>query len=88
MNPAFRQHCTGSFVSHGITTVVVGQDNDGRLTLTVASQPTYKLRPYQSRTFAIDEPEGFRVEFHLGPGREVDELFFHQPNGTFVARRA
>jgi hypothetical protein len=28
------------------------------------------------------------VEFHLGPDEEVDELFFHQPNGTFVARRA
>jgi CubicO group peptidase (beta-lactamase class C family) len=87
MNPAFRQHCTGTF-SQGATTVVVGQDNDGQLTLTVGSQPTWKLRPYQSRTFVIDEFEGFRVEFHLGPDGEVDELFFHQPNGTFVARRA
>jgi hypothetical protein len=52
-----------------------------------ANQPT-NSRPYQSRTFFIDELEGFRVEFHLGPDREVDELFFHQPNGTFVARVA
>ena len=87
-NPAFRQHCTGTFISQGVTTVVVGQDNDGQLTLTAGSQPTYKLRPYQSRTFVIDEREGFRVEFHLGPDGEVDELFFHQPNKTFVARRA
>jgi CubicO group peptidase (beta-lactamase class C family) len=87
MNPAFRQHCIGTF-SYGGTTVVVGQDNDGQLTLTFGSQPTYKLRPYQSRTFVIDELEGFRVEFHLGPDGEVDELIFHQPNGTFVARRA
>jgi beta-lactamase family protein/uncharacterized protein DUF3471 len=87
MTPAFRQRCIGTF-SHGATTVVVGQDNDGHLTLTVASQPTYKLRPYLSRTFVIDELEGFRVEFHLGPDGEVDELIFHQPNGTFVARRA
>lgn len=86
-NPAFRQHCTGTFNTGG-TAVVVGQDNDGQLTLTVGSQPTYKLRPYQSRTFVIDELEGFRVEFHLGPDGEVDELVFHQPNGTFVARRA
>jgi CubicO group peptidase (beta-lactamase class C family) len=86
-NPAFRQHCTGTF-SQGVTTVVVGQDNDGQLTLTVGSQPTYKLHPYQSRTFVIDELEGFRVEFHLDPDGEVDELIFHQPNGTFVARRA
>jgi len=86
MNPAFRQHCTGTF-SHGGTTIVVRQDSDGQLTLTVGSQPTYKLRPYQSRKFVIDELEGFRVEFHLGPDGEVDELLFHQPNGTFVARR-
>jgi hypothetical protein len=86
-NPTFRQDCTGTF-SQGVTTVVVAQDNDGQLTLTFGSQPTYKLRPYQSRTFVIDELEGFRVEFHLDPDGEVDELFFHQPNGTFVARRA
>jgi CubicO group peptidase (beta-lactamase class C family) len=86
-DPAFRQHCTGTF-SHGGTTVVVGQDNDEQLTLTFGSQPTYKLRPYQNRTFVIDELEGFRVEFHLGPDGEADELILHQPNGTFVARRA
>jgi CubicO group peptidase (beta-lactamase class C family) len=86
-DPAFRQHCTGTF-SHGGTTVVVGQDNDGQLTLTFGSQPTCKLRPYQNRTFVIDELEGFRVEFHPGPDGEAGELILHQPNGTFVARRA
>jgi hypothetical protein len=86
MRPAFRQHCTGTF-SHGATTVVVGQDNDGQLTLTFGSQPTYKLHPYQRRTFVIDELERFRVEFHLGSDGEADELFVHQPNGTLVARR-
>src|SRR6516164_5593367 len=86
-NPAFRQHCTGTF-SWGGTTVVVGQDKDGHLTLTVGSQQAYKLRPYQSRAFVIDELEGFRVEFHLAPDGGMDELIFHQPNGTFVARRA
>jgi CubicO group peptidase (beta-lactamase class C family) len=87
-NPAFRQHCIGTFISQGITTVVVAQDNDGQLTLTAGSEPTCKLRPYQSRTFVIVEREGVRVEFHLGPNGEVNELIFHQPNGTFVARRA
>jgi hypothetical protein len=69
-------------------TVVVAQDNDGQLILTVGSQPTYKLRPYQSRTFVIGQLGGFRVEFHLSPTGGVDELFFHYPNGSFVARRA
>jgi hypothetical protein len=67
---------------------VVGEDSDGQLTLTVGGQPTYKLNPYQGRTFVIDELKGFRVEFNLGPNGDVDEMIFHQPNGTFVARRA
>jgi len=37
-NPAFRQHCTGTF-SQGLTTVVV-QNNDGQLTL---SRPTNSI---------------------------------------------
>ena len=87
VDPAFRQHGIGTY-SYGPTNIVVGQDNDGQLKLTIGSQPTYKLRPYQSRTFVIDELQGFRVEFHLGPDGDVDQLIFHQPNGTFVARRA
>lgn len=86
-DPAFRQHCTGTF-SYGVTAVVVGQDNDGQLTLKFGSQSAYRLRPYQGRIFVSDEFERFRVEFHLGPDGDVDELLFHQPNGTFVARRA
>jgi hypothetical protein len=87
MSPAFRQHCIGTF-RQGVTTIVVGRDNDGQLTLTFGSQSAHKLRPYQSRTFVIDALAGVRVEFHLGSDGEVHELFFHQPNATFVARRA
>jgi CubicO group peptidase (beta-lactamase class C family) len=86
--PAFRQRCIGTFISQGSITVLVRQDSDGQLTLTVGGQPTYRLNPYQGRTFVIDELKGFRVEFHPGPDGDVDELIFHQPNGTFVARRA
>jgi len=86
-NPAFRRHCTGTF-SYAATTVVVAQDSDEQLTMTVTSEPTYKLRPYQNRTFVIADHEGFRVEFHLGPDGQADELILHYPHGTFVARRA
>jgi hypothetical protein len=85
-NPAFRQHCVGAY-SFGATKVVVTQNSDGQLTLTVGSQPAHKLRPYQLRTFIIGELEGFRAEFHLGPDAKVYELVFHQPDGTFVGRR-
>jgi len=87
MDPAFRKDCIGSF-SQGLVTIVVGLDNDGQLTLTVGTQPTSKLLPYQAQTFAMAGLEGFRVEFRRGPGEAVDELIFHQPNGTFAARRA
>jgi CubicO group peptidase (beta-lactamase class C family) len=85
-NPAFCQRCVGAY-SFGATTVVVAQHSNGQLTLTVGSQPAHKLRPYQRRTFVIGELEGFRAEFHLGPDGEVDELVFHQPDGTFTGRR-
>jgi CubicO group peptidase (beta-lactamase class C family) len=87
-NPAFRQRCIGTFIRQGVTTVIVGQDNDGQLTLRVGSQPTYKLIPYQGGTFAIAELVGFRAEFCRDADGTVDEMIFHQPNGTFVARRA
>ena len=86
-NPAFCRHCTGTFGQAGATSIV-GQDEDGVLTLTIAGQPAYTLRPYQGRTFVIGEFDQYRVEFRLGPDGGVDELVVHQPNGSFVSRRA
>jgi hypothetical protein len=65
----------------------VSQGADGHLTLKPEFQPTYHLRPYQGTLFSIRELEGFRVEFRRGPAGTVDELVFHQPNGTFIAER-
>jgi CubicO group peptidase (beta-lactamase class C family) len=87
MNPAFRQRCTGTFRAGG-TTSVVGRDSDGELMLTIGSKPpTYKLLPYQSRTFVVSEFKDFRVEFCLGPDGGVDEMVFHESHGSFVCRR-
>jgi CubicO group peptidase (beta-lactamase class C family) len=86
-DPAFRKDCIGTF-SRPQMTNVVAQDNDGQLILTVGSQPTYKLLPYQGRIFVIAELAGFRVEFRRGADGTVNELIFHQPNGTFTAPRA
>lgn len=89
-DPAFRQKCAGTFIAPGGPTLVVGQDNDGQLTLAVAGQPgqsAYRLRPSQGRSFVIDAWKDFRIEFVLGPDGQADEVLFHQPNGTFAARR-
>jgi hypothetical protein len=84
---AFRKSCTGVF-RHGSVTHVVAQDAEGQLTLSPTAQPTYRLRPFRDGIFIIVELPGFRVEFRRTADGAVDELIFHQPNGTFLARRA
>ena len=82
---AFRARCVGSFKG-GPTTHRVTLDEEGQLVLKPDHQPAYRLAPQQGRRFRIVELEGFVVEFR-GEGTVVDEVTFHQPNGTFVAKR-
>jgi hypothetical protein len=84
-DPAFRARCVGHFKSGAITHRVT-LDSEGRLVLKPDYQPAYRLAPEQGRRFRIVELEGFVVEFR-GEGTTVDEVIFHQPNGTFVAQR-
>ncbi|MBR0849820.1 serine hydrolase [Bradyrhizobium diazoefficiens] len=86
MDAEFRKACAGRW-QHGSTVHVVSLLADGQLTLKSDLQPLYHLRPYQGGIFAIVELEGFRVEFRRGASGSVDELVFHQPNGTFIAHR-
>jgi hypothetical protein len=82
---AFRARCVGSFKG-GATTHRVTLELEGRLVLKPDNQPAYRLAPQQGRRFHIVELEGFFVEFR-GEGAIIDEVIFHQPNGTFTARR-
>jgi CubicO group peptidase (beta-lactamase class C family) len=82
---AFRARCVGTFKG-GPTTHRVTLDADGQLVLKPDNQPAYRLAPQQGRRFRIVELEGFVVEFR-GEGTVVDEVIFHQPNGTFIAKR-
>jgi hypothetical protein len=61
-------------------------DTEGQLVLKPDNQPAYRLAPQQGRRFRIVELEGFFAEFR-GEGTIIDELIFHQPNDTFVAKR-
>jgi hypothetical protein len=85
LDAAFRARCIGSFKG-GATTHRVTLDSKGRLVLKPENQPAYRLMPQQGRRFRIVELEGFVVEFR-GEGGIVDQVIFHQPNGTFVAER-
>lgn len=84
-DPAFRARCVGHFKS-GAIAHRVALDSEGRLVLKSDYQPAYRLAPEQGRRFRIVELEGFVVEF-CGEGAIVDEVIFHQPNGTVVAQR-
>jgi CubicO group peptidase (beta-lactamase class C family) len=84
-DPAFRARCVGDFKSGAIAHRVT-LDSEGRLVLKSDYQPAYRLAPEQGRRFRIVELEGFVVEFR-GEGMMVDEVIFHQPNGTVVAQR-
>jgi CubicO group peptidase (beta-lactamase class C family) len=80
----FRAKCVGTFkagpTAHRLTL------DAGQLVLKPDNQRAYRLAPHQGRRFRIVELEGFVVEFR-GEETTVDEMIFHQPNGTFVARR-
>jgi hypothetical protein len=82
----FRARCVGIFKG-GPTTHRVTLDAEGQLVLKPDNQPAYRLAPHHGRRFRIVELKGFVVEFR-GEGTFVDEVIFHQPNGTFVATRS
>ena len=86
MDAAFREACIGRY-RHGSIVHVVSKGAAGQLTLKPDYQPLYQLRAYQGGIFSIVELEGFRVEFRREPDGGIQELVFHQPNGTFIAKR-
>jgi CubicO group peptidase (beta-lactamase class C family) len=82
---SFRARCVGAYKG-GSTIHRVTLDAQDQLELKPDNQPGYRLAPQHGRRFRIVELERFFVEFS-GEGTIVDEVIFHQPNGTFVARR-
>jgi CubicO group peptidase (beta-lactamase class C family) len=84
LDGAFRARCVGTYKS-GVTTHRVTLNPDGQLVLKPDNQPAYRLLPEQGRRFQIAELEGYSVEF--SGDTIIDEVIFHQPNGTFVAAR-
>jgi CubicO group peptidase (beta-lactamase class C family) len=68
-----------------ITVALRGEDT---LTLTVPGQPVYELVPREGTTFDLKGISGFSAEFRKDESGAWNELVLHQPNGTFVAKRA
>lgn len=82
----FLEPLTGEYELAGAT-VNISLRGDDTLTLTVPGQPTYELVPVRNTSFSIKGLSGFTVEFKKNASGVVDEVVFHQPNGTFVAKR-
>jgi hypothetical protein len=87
LDSAFRKRCVGEYRG-GVITHSVTLNASGQLVLKPDRQPAYRLKPYQGRTFTVGQLEGFRVEFKsAASGDTIEEIVFHQPNGTFFAQR-
>jgi CubicO group peptidase (beta-lactamase class C family) len=84
MDAGFRARCVGRFKSGAITHHVTLTE-EGQLVLKSEFQPSYSLVPLQGRRFRLVELDGFSVEFR--GDAIIDEVVFHQPYGTAVAKR-
>jgi CubicO group peptidase (beta-lactamase class C family) len=74
----------GEYVLGGLTSKVYLKGST--LYLFVPGQPEYELIPTGENKFSIKILEGFKLEF-IKSGKDVIELMFIQPNGTFKAKR-
>ncbi len=83
---AFLEPLAGRYTL-GPATATIALRGADTLTLTLPGQPTYELAPLQGLKFNIKGLTGFAVEFKKDASGAVNEAAFHQPNGTFVAKR-
>jgi CubicO group peptidase (beta-lactamase class C family) len=84
LDAEFRSRCAGRYRS-GVTTHTITLDPSGLLVLKPDNQPAYRLLPAQGQRFRIADLDGYAVEFR--GETSIEEVIFHQPNGTFVATR-
>ncbi|HVC92073.1 MAG TPA: serine hydrolase [Pirellulales bacterium] len=82
----FLEPLAGQYELNGVTIAVELRGEDA-LTVTVPGQPTYTLVPERELRFALKELDGFAVQFKKDGEGKVLEAMFHQPNGTFAAKR-
>ena len=83
---SFLEKFVGEFELSGVT-MKVTLKNDKTLALSVPGQPEYELVPYRGTEFNLKGMQGFSVEFRSDAAGAVTEAVFHQPNGTFTAKK-
>jgi len=83
---SFLEKLVGTYLLSGAEIKVSLREGRG-LFLTVPGQPDYELVPYKGTEFNLKGVEGYSVEFKQDAAGAVTEVVFHQPNGTFTAKK-
>jgi hypothetical protein len=82
----FLEKFVGVYELSGVE-VQVALRGDKALSLTVPGQPEYELVPIRGMEFQLKGLADYSVEFKTDAGGAVTEVVFHQPNGTFTAKK-
>ncbi len=82
----FLEKFVGTYILSGAEIKVALKEGQG-LILTVPGQPDYELVPYKGTEFNLKGAPGFSLEFRADAAGAVTEAVFHQPNGTFTAKK-
>lgn len=82
----FLEKFVGTYILSGAEIKVALREGKG-LILTVPGQPDYELIPYRGTEFNLKGLQGYSVEFKQDAAGVVTEVIFHQPNGTFTAKK-
>jgi len=83
---SFLEKFVGQYELSGVEIKVALRD-EKTLSLTAPGQPDYELVPYKGTEFNLKGLQGYSLEFKTDAAGNVTEAVFHQPNGTFTAKK-
>ena len=83
---SFLEKFVGQYELSGVEIKVALRD-EKTLSLTAPGQPDYELVPYKGTEFNLKGLQGYSLVFKTDAAGIVTEAVFHQPNGTFTAKK-
>jgi len=83
---SFLEKLCGSYELQG-QLLTIQSRGENTLVVTLTGQPPMELVPYKGTEFNLKGMPGYSIEFKLDAAGVVTEAVFHQPNGTFTAKK-
>jgi len=83
---SFLEKLCGSYELQG-QLLTIQSRGENTLVVTLTGQPPMELVPYKGTEFNLKGVPGYSIEFKLDAAGVVTEAVFHQPNGTFTAKK-